>query len=389
MTTQGMADAPELEELAAIEPGVPVLSVHLRTDPRDAANIRHTPGWSIALRNGLRDIGVMLEQRGTRSERLAFRTMAAQVDEAVTALEPATRGRGFTWFLTPDRELDRQLTLQLPPREHAVRWDHRPFISPLVDVLDRGRPTGLVLVGGDAVRLLHWEAGRVTEPERALFELELGDWREYAGYAMANPARAQQTATHVESYEQRVDEWRRRFLTAAAAATGDRLRALGWARVVLASEGQVVRPFADAWPDELRDRVVAEVDANLVWQPAAEVADRMAPEAHRAWRRDVYAVLQRALEGAREGRRGSTGLDETLHAIAHGRAEHVVLDSIHAFDPTEIGPEASAVVGPVPAPLVAERATEHAIATGAAVSAVCKRSAELAEAGGIAATLRY
>ena len=37
-----------------------------------------------------------------------------------------------------------------------------------IDVVDRGRPTGLVLVSAEAVRLLHWQAGRVEQPTVAV-----------------------------------------------------------------------------------------------------------------------------------------------------------------------------------------------------------------------------
>jgi hypothetical protein len=148
------------------------------------------------------------------------------------------------------------------PRADLVRWDRRPFLSPLVDVADRGRATGLVLVTGERVRLLHWEGGRVVEPERSLYELELGDWREYAAYAMANPARGQQTVTHTASFEQRVEDWRRRFLRDAARATATRLGRLDWQRVIVAAEGQVAGNFMEALPAGVRERVVAQVEAN-------------------------------------------------------------------------------------------------------------------------------
>ena len=40
--------------------------------------------------------------------------------------------------------------------------------APRIDVVDRGRPTGLVLVSAEAVRLLHWQAGRVEQPTVAV-----------------------------------------------------------------------------------------------------------------------------------------------------------------------------------------------------------------------------
>jgi hypothetical protein len=42
--------------------------------------------------------------------------------------------------------------------------DDRQFVSPLIDVVDRGRPTQLVLGSAEANRLLHWQAGRVEQP---------------------------------------------------------------------------------------------------------------------------------------------------------------------------------------------------------------------------------
>ena len=62
--------------------------------------------------------------------------------------------------------MDHRFTLQLPPLRTLARWDDRPFVSPLAEVAGRGRPAGLVLVSAEAVRLLHWQDGRVTEPAR-------------------------------------------------------------------------------------------------------------------------------------------------------------------------------------------------------------------------------
>lgn len=43
-----------IRDLAVRRPGTPVLSVYVRTDPRDPANTATPPGWLVELRNGLR-----------------------------------------------------------------------------------------------------------------------------------------------------------------------------------------------------------------------------------------------------------------------------------------------------------------------------------------------
>jgi hypothetical protein len=379
-----------LRELAILEPGEGTLSLYVRTDPRDPANTAHVPGWLVALRNGLREVGRRLEGGAPRGQRLAFRELADRVEGELFELDPAERARGVVWFVTPDRALDRRISLQLAPRADVVRWGPRPFVSPLVDVVDRGRATGLVLVSGERVRLLHWEGGRVREPQRSVYQLELGDWREYAGPAMANPARAQQTATHDASFEQRVEDWRRRFLQDAGEATATRLRELGWSRLLVAAEGQAAAAFTEALPTEVRESVVAQVEANLLWEQPSAVADRLEGQLERAWRADVLARTKRALEAARWGGLGAAGLASTLEALVQYRVAWLVFDPLHGFDCSRLSPAAVEAIEGVSRNAVSERAVELAVAGGAGVSALPAGSdTPLATAGGIAATLRY
>ena len=151
-----------IRDLAVRRPGTPVLSVYVRTDPRDPANTATPPGWLVELRNGLREVSRTVEEADARGQRLALRDLRERVERELVALRPAERGRGLAWFVTADGALDQRFTLQLPPHGTLVRWDDYPFVSPLADVADQGRPTGLVLVSAEAIRLLHWQDGRVA-----------------------------------------------------------------------------------------------------------------------------------------------------------------------------------------------------------------------------------
>ncbi len=379
-----------VRELAALEPAEPVLSIYLRTDPRDPANTAQTPGWLVALRNGLRDLGGRLEADGPRDEKLAMRDLHELVEKEILELSPHDRARGLTWFITPDGNLDRRLSLQIPPRDNVVRWDERPYVSPLIDVADRGRPTGIILVAGDAVRLLDWEAGHVFEPDNSLFELELGSWRPYSGYASNQPGRGQQTVTHTEAYERRVEDWRDRFLREAAIATGARLRDLAWDRVLIASDGKVASRFAADLPDHVRERVIAEVEANLLWEEPAAVSERLEPELDAVWARECEALANRAVAAAAGGGDGVSGWAEVLDMLMQGRVEHLVFDATATPDPNHLPGNVLEALGSPTAEMIVERAVERAIASGGAVTAVPAQSTDLlAEVGGVAATLRY
>jgi hypothetical protein len=158
-----------VRELATLQSGEPVLSLHIRTDPRDPANNATTPKWLVELRNGLREVADTVNAEEPRSQRLARRELSARAESEVLALNPSDRARGLAWFLTSDGAVNLRFPLQLPPRATLVRWDDRPFVSPLVDVVDRGRPTGLVLVSAEAIRLLHWQlAGWRSQNSRCM-----------------------------------------------------------------------------------------------------------------------------------------------------------------------------------------------------------------------------
>jgi hypothetical protein len=383
-----MLSPAQLKKLAGLEPGEHVLSVHCRTDPRDPSNRGQAPGWLVALRNGFRDLAASLSE-GTREDRLALRSLIAELETRISHLDGSQRGRSLAWFVTPSGAFDRWLTLQLPLQGDVVVWDPRPFISPLVEVVDRGQSTGIVLVGGERVRLLHWEQGIIEEPDRSTFDLELGDWRRYEAYAPANPAMAQQTATNRASFDRRVEEWRERFFETAARETAGRLEEIGWERILLAAEGQVASAFAASLPASVRARLVAELDLNVVDQPPAAVAAQIEPRLEEAWRRDAVQLVETAAARAKGGGAASLGIEETVWALGEHRVEHLLLDP-RAVAEAHQGPGAREFLRGASPQLLAERSVEAAILSGARVTSLADgQSAALAEAVGMAALLRY
>ncbi|HEU5389341.1 MAG TPA: hypothetical protein VFV73_25925, partial [Streptosporangiaceae bacterium] len=87
-----------IRDLALARPGTPVLSVYVRTDPRDPVNTAAVPGWQVELRNSLREVGREADERESRERRMALRDLRERVEREVLALDPAERGRGLAWF---------------------------------------------------------------------------------------------------------------------------------------------------------------------------------------------------------------------------------------------------------------------------------------------------
>jgi hypothetical protein len=375
-----------LEELATAEPRRLVISVHALTDPRDPANTSTTPAWLIELRNGLRAITDRLESGDDRESRLAFRTLRTRIEEELTELPPGERARSVTWFLDSDGTSGR-FSLQLPLRRDRAVADVKPFVSPLVDIADRGAPVGVVLVGGDLIRIVQIEQAEATEPENSSFELSLGDWRPFGGTAGGSPDRGVQFTSHEERYRARVEAQRDRLFETAATATAGRVEALGWERVVLITEGQVAARFRRALPNSVSDRVIAEAELNLVGDDVMVIADTVEPLIEQAWQRRTDALAELARERAHSGGPATLGAQETLGALAEGRVDHLLLDPDHDFS------SAAGMIPPSiggPGNMLGERAVEAAIATSARVTSVSSEgSPVLRAAGGMAALLRY
>jgi hypothetical protein len=364
----------------------PVLSVFCRTDPRDPANVSETPGWLVALRNGLRDAAASVE--GDHDATEAIRRLSKEAEHRLTSASAHERGRSVALFLSADGTIDIFHTFQIPVRDDFVAFEDGVVIWPAMDLLDRGQRTGIVLLSQDQIRLLDWEDGVVNDLESSVYNLELGDWRQYRG--VGGSGRTQQSASHIDSYEERVDTWRSRFMKAAAKAIAESSKELKLERLVVAADGDLGSEFMDALPQELRERVVVAVALNLIDSSAPDVADHLDGHLRQAWRDQVNAVADHALERIKAGDRGAGGPDQVVAALIEGRVEHLVMDPFYEFEDGDLSDGVREAITNAGEETAREAAVEIALRTGAHVSSASVEEAPaLAEADGVLALLRY
>lgn len=386
--TLGLLPAPsELRDLAAATFDQPVLSIYARTDPRDAPNASPPYAWEIELRNGLRRIAA--EVQDDRAARDAFSAVQQQVEQRLGNLDGPHKGRSFMWMIKADgTDVLRLEGLHIPVAHTTAVWDARPHIAPLADLIDRAVPTGVILVGSEELRLIEWQSGFLNVAEPLVFELEIGDWREYRGAAHGNSGGGSTSVSHQEHFEARVDKQRDKLFERGAHAAAERTREIGWSRIVIVGEGQRLAAFRHAMPNELSSRVVDALDHNASHDGTGELEALLGPLLDREWLERTSRVVSEVHDHARAGGNGALGADEVLGALAEARVAHLVLDPAHDFSPAASAFEHAGITAP-PA-LFAERAIEAAVATGAKVSAVIEADCPaLAEAGGMAALLRY
>lgn len=374
----------DLIALTSVRPAEGVLSVYARTDPRDPDNTTSDPRWKAEVRNGLRD-AVAAAGDADHVERTGVRDLAAGVEAALDGISGADRGRSFAWFLTPDGSFERRIPLQLPVRRTAVAWAPRPLVSPLADVGDRGRATGLALASSERVRLLGWEVGEVTEVGDSELSLDTSGWRQYSGPPKPG---SQHAGSHRDVFEARMDDQHERFLAEAAVAVAERIARHGWEYVVIAAEGGVAAPFRRSLPPEAAERVLATVETEIVDREPHVIAERLEPEIEAAREREAAALVTQVTDTTAAGGHAVTGSADTLLALAETRVAHLLVDPAAPVEPGPVDPQVETAMGKLHRSLWPERAIELAIRQDARVTVLDTARTE-PPPGGMGALLRY
>lgn len=356
----------ESRRLADWKPRLGVVSVYLRLDPDDRGG-----GWRTELGNGM---SAVLE----RSERLDH--------EAAGALR-ATCERIVDRFANHERSLPRAEIgfVEVAAKEGGDRWwsshlspeagataafDERPIVAPLVCLLKRGATRGVVLLSSERVRVLEWSPGRLEELESLELSIFSGDWRERKAQRTANPARAQGvSASGRDQFDERLEENRNRFLGECGRLVSRRAGERDWSSLVLFGTADHAREFRHGLA--VQGLAIERAGgADLISEPAGRLEAPIADALARIDSAQESDLVERALEAARGGMRGTVGTQETEAALAEARVEMLVLDAGRAAR--------------------SEAMVRAALENGAEVSGVSGDAAErLASVDGVAALLRY
>ncbi len=377
------ADPTLLADLAQARPEGGVVSLYLDTDPRKPENSSDNPVWLVQLRNGLRTVGDRIDAQGDRDTILAWRDAAGRIEERVRELSAADRGRALALFTTPDGSWERIVASHLELGQAHAAWDDRPWVAPLAELVDRGRPIGIVLLDSDEMSVLRWADGRVSESG---VEADLDSFRSEnitGGEGGHDP----RLRTHSEQLSSRAYEHQRRFLADAAATVARALPGLDVDTFVVAHAPGSLADFEANLPKDVADRLGGTIEAHLTGLDPNQVADRLEADLAQVARARGAAVVAEAVEGAARGGAGSMNAAQVLRALAEHRVDALVLTPHLELTSEVVGELAESFLANVPEDHLVERVIEQAITTGASVTVA--DSPELVEAGGLAATLRW
>jgi hypothetical protein len=365
-----------------------VLSIYV-----DATSSATSRGVAIDIDNRLVELERSVASVGSALVADALRGTVRRIAPVVERLlDPRSSGRGRVLFASLSNA---ELTIVSSGIRVANRvvLDSTPFIHPLLELIDEGRPAGVVLTSARSADLLDWRLGdlrRVTHV-RAGPALPYG---ERPGPVVVHTGRSQQSTPMRELQARRERETHRRFVDHVAGEAGRLAGARGWERILIPGDRRLTRPLVDALPNWLSENAVldsrhlTEVDGPVL---AIAVAERLACE--RAERR--LALVRRVRDAALGAGRGALGLSEVLAALNDARVEHLIYDpevrytgALGEDDRLLDSPGAAGVV--VQESRLTERIVERGLLTAARITPLDAPAADtLADAGGIAALLRW
>lgn len=368
-----------------------VVSVYVNADPRQDT---HRHALAIDLRNRFRQLQHRVAEDGG-SER--SRDVAAALERCWPNIEslasPTASGRSRIAFAALESDWILQLESAMPVANRVV-LDDGPFIHPLLELLDEGRPAGVVLVSAEEARLLEWRVGALQEVSR-IEQQYVQAPHERAGQIGGGP----QGQFHTPMREQRQARERdgmQRFLDHAATVAAELADERGWERILVSGGQRWTEPTIARFPQALRDKLFADTRV-LTGLDDAALATAVTERVNRQHTEHEGQLLGRVRDAAGSGV-AALGLSEVAAALRTGRVAHLMYDPAVRYIGTvgaDGAPYGGDEVAPngrpaIPEPRLTERLVERAFATGAQISPIeGAADSELKDAAGIAALLRW
>ncbi len=369
------------------------LSIYAHADSGSDPGLQ---GAAIDIKNRLTQLERNIKAEGPPERAQALRSEIGRRGPEIERLtSPEEHGRGRALFvLLGGEEPDIWFSSQMALTTRVV-LDSGPFIHPLLELLDEGRPAGVVLASHEEARLLDWRLGEVRELERieaAVVEAT----HERPGSVGSSPSNRARSPKR-ELRDAREQEQTRRLLERVQAAASRLGGEHGWERVLVSGGDRLTEPLAAALTGLPEDMIIRDARV-LIELDEASLASIITDQLHA--QHDAYEsrLVQQTRDAALGSGSGALGLSEVVGALNEGRVSHLVYDpairyrgSVSADGRLHAGEEAVSTAIDATAELrLTERLVEQALETGARVTPVeGAAGGVLAEAEGIAALLRW
>jgi len=297
-----MFNQEDLRELAAYRFDASVLSVYLNVDPTD----RSRDEYRLELRQ-------LLKQAEGNAAREDIEAVEAFFDH-----EYDWSGRGIVIFSCKDHDFWRDYSLAIPVSP-GVTVAHRPYISPLAELVDAYGSYAVAVVDRRQLRLFFFDLGEV----RGTYEFVGEDVRKLKRGRGSSGGHGRRGGAPISS--QHEEEVVRRNIRDAVAEMESFCKRHAPRRLIIAGADRTVAQFQEALPKYLRDKVIGTFSADMnAAEP--EIRESSLEILHRVEEERKEALVDAVFTAAAKGENGVIRLADTLGAAHEGRIQTLVID---------------------------------------------------------------
>ena len=384
-----LPSAEALRELLAWEPRHGVFSVYLEIDPGDRGG-----AWRIELRDQIDEATAAAKEDGDRERGKAIDATVERIAETFQPNSPPS-GRMQIGFVEVSSKPGREewFAAQHPVERTRVVYGPRPYVRPLAEILDGGRPRAIAALSAERVRLFEWRLGTLEELAAKELELFALDWRERKAPQMRDPASSQAVSSAGrDQYDQRLEQNRRRFLKESGSRFSREPSEEARRELLCIGDPQLCEAFMEGW-EPMPNRFAVD-HHDVITEPASAIAERATAKLTELETERGAELVEKATSAAFAiNGAGALGPSDTARALAQGRVEHLLIDAEQEVSADRLEDQVRAeleAVKPLPAGRLDEWIVEEAIRTSASITALRDDPAErLAEHGGVGGLLRY
>lgn len=358
-----------------------ILSLYLNVDQSDAANLNR--GFETRVDGLFRRVAE--DQNSHEDSKQKFETECQRVREFLRDYVP--KGKALVVFSDSRHDFwwQRDLQVELPT---GLRWSTKPWVRPLLEVIEEHDRFGVVLIDKQHARILAVDAAGMEQQAEILSDVPNKHATTGTDHIWSQGQMDRDHTNHVQSHAKRVAD--------ELAAVIDRMKL---SRIVIGGPVEATSIFTGTLPKRIQQMIIGMISAPLDASHERLITELRAVQ-EKAEQEDEAKVVDALITGAMKGERAVLGVSNTLEAVQQGRVYRLVIardfhiegkecESCHVLV-TDSNEKCSFCAGKLEAaPDLINRVSHRVLDMGGKVQLVSGEAAvKLAEAG-IGAVLRF